>query len=77
MCHKKLTIMTMSAILSILVLGLCFCNNWLAVIFFGGVILALIFGVISIELQNWRNEKATHDCLKAQAKNAKRFSLND
>ncbi len=69
--------MTTNSILWILVLGLCFCNNWLAVIFFGGVILALIIGVISIELQNWRNEKATHDCLKAQVKNAKRFNLNN
>lgn len=67
--------MTTNAILWILVLGLCFCNNWLAVIFFGGVIIALVIGVISIEIENWRNEKHMHDCLKEQVKNAQRFSL--
>ena len=55
---------------------LCFFSNWFFTIVFVIVLVSLIVGIISLEIQNWKREKENREYLKLQMKNAKRFDLN-
>lgn len=69
-------IMNTSIFWGIMLISLCFCSNWFVIVFFALVLVGLIIGVVSMEMQNWKNEKENRESLKIQMKNAKRFSLN-
>lgn len=68
--------MNTSILGGIMLAVLCFFSNWFFTIVFVIVLVSLISGIISLEIQNWKREKENREYLKLQMKNAKRFDLN-
>lgn len=68
--------MNTSILGGIMLVVLCFFSNWFFTIVFVIVLVSLISGIISLEIQNWKREKENREYLKLQMKNAKRFDLN-